>query len=132
MGSMMGRSDGLPGFLAWLQAAPPGTTIPAAWLAEALAEAASAPLGATADPIQITWRERLWLVPKETRLGVREVAEAIGRPISWVYRRTGDKSDKAPLPHRKLDGELVFTAGEIRTWIERYEVIVVAPLRNSA
>ena len=128
----MGRSDGLPGLLAWLEAAPPGTTITAASLVEALAEMATEAPMAPPEPLQHTWRERLWLVPAETRLGVREVAEALGRPASWVYRRTSVKSEKAPLPHRKLDGELVFTAGELRAWVERHEAVVVPGLRKSA
>jgi len=68
-------------------------------------EALLAPLAAEeppvrlADPTPETWRERLWRVPAETRLGVREFAEAMGRPKSWVYRRTSERSEKAPLPH---------------------------------
>lgn len=129
-GRSVGRSEGLAGLLAWLQAAPPGTTIPAASLAELLANLPAAAPRSTPEPLQHTWREKLWLVPAETRLGVREVAEAIGRPVSWVYRRTSEKSDKAPLPFRKLDGELVFTAGEVRAWVESHETVVVPALRR--
>ena len=128
----MGRSNPLADLLAWLQAAPPGTTIPAASLAETLARLPSSEPTASPEPLSLTWRERLWLVPAETRLGVREVAEAIGRTPSWVYRRTSEKSEKAPLPHRKLDGELVFTAGELRAWVEGHETVVVPALRKSA
>ncbi len=79
---------------------------------------APAPTNGTAPA---DWRECLWTCPEETRLGVREVAEALGRTKSWVYRRTGERSAKARLPHRKLDGELVFTAGELRKWIHGHE-----------
>ena len=51
--------------------------------------------------------------PAEARLGVPEVAEALTRPWSFVYVRAGEKA-KAPIPHRKLEGILVFTAGELR------------------
>jgi hypothetical protein len=138
-GKAMGRSDPLADLLAWLRAAPPGTTIPAASLAETLANVArmaggapEAPPEAPPEDLRLTWREKLWLVPAETRLGVRETAEAIGRPRSWVYRRTAEKSAKALLPHRKLDGELVFTAGELRVWVEGHETVVVPALRRSA
>ena len=72
------------------------------------------------SPIELTWRERLWLVPAETRLGVAELCEALDRSQSWAYRRTGPKADE-PLPHRLLDGQLVFVAGEIRHWIREHE-----------
>ena len=71
-------------------------------------------------PLEMTWRERLWLVPAETRLGVHEVCEALDRSQSWAYRRTGAKAED-PLPHRLMDGQLVFTAGELRTWIRQHE-----------
>ena len=69
-----------------------------------------------------SWRERLWDVPADTRLGVEEVAEAVGRSKSWVYRHTSEKSGLPQLPHRKLDGVLEFPAGELRTWIQRHEM----------
>ena len=72
------------------------------------------------SPIEMSWRERLWLVPAETRLGVTELCEALGRSQSWAYRRTGAKAED-PLPHRIMDGQLVFTVGELRTWIRQHE-----------
>jgi hypothetical protein len=109
---------------------PPGTMIPAAWAAEVLASLPAEAPNASAEPIPQTWRERLWLVPGGTRLGAREAAEAVGRPVSWVYRRTGAKSQKAPLPCRRLDGELVFTAGELRAWMDSHETVVAPLLRK--
>ena len=84
---------------------------------------------ANLDPIDMTtWRERLWVVPGETRLGVHEVCEALGRSASWLYRHTSPKalakSDVAPIPHRKLEGELTFLAGELRTWVRQNEASV--------
>ena len=78
---------------------------------------------------QETWRERLWLVPAETRLGVREVAEALGRSTSWLYKRTQLKAED-PIPHGRLDGELVFKVGEVRAWIRQREDILVAGLMD--
>ena len=108
---------------AWAMAAPQGTTIPVTTLAELLGdlEEAEAPV-VTVEPTNAgwTWRERLWEVPAETRLGVAELSEALGRPRSYIYARTGPKTD-APIPHRKLDGTLLFTAGEVRAWIRERE-----------
>jgi len=72
----------------------------------------------TTAPLVLTWRERLWLVPAETRLGVREVSEALGRSRSWLYKHI------ATVPHRKLDAELTFLAGELRAWIRDAEETV--------
>jgi predicted DNA-binding transcriptional regulator AlpA len=74
------------------------------------------------------WTVRLWTCPFETRLGVRELAEAVNRPRSWVYRHTSLGGDLAPIPHRRLDGLLVFVAGEIREWLEANEEVKVSPL----
>ena len=72
------------------------------------------------DPLGSSWREKLWHVAAETRLGMAELCEALGRSRSWAYRRTGAKAED-PLPHRLMDGQLVFTAGELRTWIRQHE-----------
>ena len=59
------------------------------------------------------------------------MAEALDRAKSWVYART-QKSAEQPIPHRKHDGVLVFTAGELRTWIrDREEEIVGAPMESA-
>ena len=78
-----------------------------------------------------TWREKLWIVPAETRLGTAELAEALGKPKSWIYARTqADAED--PLPHRKLDSALTFTVGEVRAWIrEREDVLVAGPMEST-
>lgn len=127
----------LRAFREWLRLAPPATLVPAADVLAALeqheqdAPAVDEPTAdATGAPaLPASWRERLWLVPAETRLGVVEVAEALGRPRSWVYRRTGPAAETAgvtPLPCRRLDGELVFVAAELRAWIAAHEVTVHA------
>lgn len=75
-----------------------------------------------------SWRERLWTCPPETRLGITEVCEALGWPKDRVYKHTSARSGRSQLPHRKLDGALVFEAGELREWLrEHEEVIVGAP-----
>ena len=128
MGSRVGRSEAprsLEEVLEWLDRAPPGTAVDAAVMRE-LIEGATGPIPprietTNAEP---TWRERLWTAPPETRIGVKELAEALGRPKSWVYRRTGKNAEKAPLPHRKLDGELVFVVAEIRAWLVEHETTI--------
>lgn len=109
----------------WAQDAPPGTSIPAAALVEVLDELEEASPGPAelTDVEPASWRQRIWTVAADTRLGVVEVAEALGRPKSYVYARTGERADD-PLPCRKLDGTLVFLAGELRAWIEEREEIV--------
>ncbi|MDB4875728.1 MAG: hypothetical protein JWM41_2174 [Gemmatimonadetes bacterium] len=130
MGSNSGRTstpNSLPALIEWLGAALPGTKLDAAALHAQLVEITPT-LADPAIPIAAetpaTWRERLWVAPAETRLGVRELAEAIGRPLSWCYRHTSTKTGVALLPYRKLDGELVFVASEIRTWIAEHEEII--------
>lgn len=88
-------------------------------------EAAS---GLSLDDPAPSWRERLWLVPPETRLGGREVVEATGRSRDWVYRHTAAGGATRRLPHRKLEGELVFTVGELRDWIRGTEVTISSPV----
>jgi hypothetical protein len=114
-----------------VDALPPegAVTLPAATLREWLVN--DKPL--VIEPVveSQSWRERLWTVPPETRLGVREVAEAVDRSRDWVYRavsgKGATKAGRDRLPCQKLDGELVFTAGAVRTWIQRSELIVNPP-----
>ena len=90
----------IPDLLAWLEAAPAGTAVPAVSVAAALREAGTEPAVAAVVPEQpAKWSMLLWRVPAETRLGPAEVLEAVGRPKSWLYRHTSAKaalSDKKP------------------------------------
>ena len=87
---------------------------------------AALPVPDEAAPAACAWPSRLWTVPAETRLGVRELAEAVGRPRSWVYRHTAPAGDLAPIPHRRLDGLLSFVAGEVRDWLRANEEVKAA------
>ncbi len=119
----------------WAEAAPRGATVPVASLAELLADLEAE--GARSTPVEPskpaqTWRERLWTVPAETRLGVHELAEALSKPKSWIYRRTGPQST-ARLPHRKQGSELVFVTGEVRHWLRSHEdVIEAGPMESTS
>lgn len=76
------------------------------------------------DREALTWRERLWSVPADTRLNVRELAEALGQSVSWVYKHTSPRSGQVLLPHRQLtNGKLAFLAGEIRSWLTETEAV---------
>ena len=112
-------------FRVWLETlAEASAVLPAAEVLDRLPEAEEQESQqAESSPIELTWRERLWLVPAETRMGIGELCEALNRSQSWAYRRTGPSADD-PLPHRLLDGQLVFVAGEIRTWIRQNEVSI--------
>ena len=68
-------------------------------------------------------REKQLPVDDAVRL-TREAAEALGRPRSYVYARTASGAER-PIPHRKMDGTLWFTAGERRHWIRETEVDVI-------
>jgi hypothetical protein len=115
---------------AWCERAPAGTHLDVQVVADVLNSAVDPEAGEPSHEVTTpsdswTWRERLWTVPAETRLGVAEVAEALGRGRPFVYARTGAKAEK-PIPHRKLDGTLLFTAGELRAWIRDREAVLVA------
>lgn len=107
----------------WASEAPEGTTLPAAALVELLdgLEDPVPELIQVEDSEPRSWRSRLWEVPAETRLGVEDVAEAVGRSSHWVYRATSRGED--PLPSRKLGGRLAVTAGELRAWIRDHEEV---------
>ena len=113
----------------WLRQAPPGTMVPAAEIAQLLTDAETAE-EQPENAALVTWRERLWTCPPNTRLGTAEILEALGRSESWLYRHTGPKAKYARIPCRRLDGELVFVAGEVRVWLTEQEE-VLEPGRTS-
>jgi predicted DNA-binding transcriptional regulator AlpA len=112
----------------WLEQAPPDTQLSARAVLGLIREAVpSADVdNAPSEPPTATWRERLWTAPAETRLGMEELSEAIGRPKSWIYKRTSQKGEFEHIPHRRLDGVLMFLVGEVRQWLTQHEHTVVA------
>ena len=116
---MMGTSE----LVRWLRQAPAGTLVQAAEIAQLLTDAETVEEQPD-NAVLVTWRERLWTCPPDTRLGRAELLEALGRSISWLYRHTGPKAKYARIPCRKLDNELVFVAGEVRTWLSEQEEIL--------
>ena len=112
----------------WAASAPSGTLVSVeslrAVLGELEPEREPEPV-TTAPP---TWRVLLWTVEPETRIGRDELLEAVGRPQSWLYRHTGPAATDR-IPHRRLDGQLVFVVGEMRRWLrEREEIIEAGPI----
>jgi len=98
-------------------------------LADALDVMATQPTPAAPPAMlsaEVSWRERLWTCDPQVRIGVPELSEGVDRPKSWVYRAVRGNGTCPPLPHRRLDGQLVFLAGEVRTWITEHEETVVA------
>lgn len=116
------------GLIGALESMPEGT-VPAATLADTRRSLPRAPavVPQVCDTAP-TWREKIWTVPAETRLGVREVAEALGRSKDFVYRHTAPNGSGLRIPHRKLDGALVFVAHELRGWVEQSEVVISSPV----
>jgi predicted DNA-binding transcriptional regulator AlpA len=108
-----------------LEQLPAGAMLPVAWILERLDPEPAAP--PAADPEPASWREKLWTAPAETRIGVRELVEATGRSRDWAYRATSPKAGDDRIPHRKLDGELVFIVGELREWIRGREDVIHVP-----
>lgn len=109
---------------------PATAQVPVGWVREQLQDAgAEVSDGGAPDPAgaAATWREKLWTVPDETRLGTLELAEALGRPESWVHRHCSKASGYELLPHAKLDGARVFKAGEIRAWLKEHEEVIAKP-----
>lgn len=119
----------------WCSRAPQGTRLEARAFGEALehvmddddASRAKEPSDPRPED-HLTWREKLWRVPGETRINVEQLAEALDRPTSFIYKRTASDD----IPHRKLFGVLAFRVGEIRTWIrENEEVHASAPMSST-
>ena len=114
----------------WVATSPPGTMVSTEALAEMLdvLDAEPAPEMAKDTSSPLPWTLLLWQADPETRIGRDELLEAIGRSESWLYRHTGPKA-KHRIPHRKLDGELIFLVGEVRRWLrDREEIIVAGPI----
>ena len=105
------------GLRAWLAATPPGASVVLSGeQARALAQAPS--------PEPISWRERIWTAGAATELSIYEAAEAVGRSVAWIHRRSGaaarrPTSDVTPIPCVRRDGRLVFIVGELRDFLRR-------------
>jgi len=114
----------------WLAATPPGASVLlSAEQARALAAPPSLPdappaaVAGSPSPDLRSWRERLWVVPAETLLTSAEAAEALGLSRDAIHRRTARKRSAtlSYLPHQRVDGLLLFRAGELRAWVEQFE-----------
>jgi predicted DNA-binding transcriptional regulator AlpA len=115
----------------WLNDFPKGTLLTVDAIRDLVAQIPGGPpLIAVEDTTHtMTWRERLWTVPQDTRIGSVELAQALGKSRSWVYHRTQVHSAHIPLPHRRIDnGQLEFVVREIRLWLTQVDVVCTPEL----
>jgi len=67
-----------------------------------------------------------WTLPPETRVTVAQLAEMLGRPKSFIYRHIKPRNGCEPIPHRKLDGQIVVVLSQAREWVRRHEILGAA------
>jgi predicted DNA-binding transcriptional regulator AlpA len=125
----MNRFGTLEDLVAWLRDAPTGTQLDASTFAEALEDLAAQepkdePESRLEAPVEWGWPERLWIIPAERRLGVKEACQALEKSRTWLYAHMSEGQGRDRIPHRKLDGQVLFTAGELRAWIRDQEETV--------
>lgn len=125
------RFESLEQLVRWCQLAPEETRLNVrrvGKLIQYLKEFESVPLDGRTDGsgdregeemVPKSWHERIWTAHSDIRLDVEQVAEAVNRPKSYIYKQVSEGN----IPHRKDGGVLVFRVGEIRQWIEDREVI---------
>ena len=63
--------------------------------------------------------EQLQLFFSSRYLNIEQVAEVIGVPKSFIYRRTARGHDD-PIPHYRLGGHLRFRLDDVEAWIEKH------------
>jgi excisionase family DNA binding protein len=63
--------------------------------------------------------EQLQLFLSSRYLNIEQVAEIIGLPKSFIYRRIARGHDD-PIPHYRLGGHLRFKLDDVEEWIERH------------
>jgi excisionase family DNA binding protein len=68
---------------------------------------------------QSTGSEQLELPFPTPYLTIDQVADLIGVPKSFIYRRTA-RGHGDPIPHYRLGGHLRFKLDDVEEWIERH------------
>jgi excisionase family DNA binding protein len=63
--------------------------------------------------------EQLQLFFSSRYINIEQVAEIMGVPKSFIYRRTARGHDD-PIPHYRLGGHLRFKLDDVEEWIERH------------
>jgi predicted DNA-binding transcriptional regulator AlpA len=104
-----------------LRELPPDALLPVGWLLSQLDDVGDVTAAPTADTSE-DWRSRVWTCADDTLLGVAEIADAVGRSTSWVYRRTGPRGREPRLPMQRVAGNVVMRADSLRQWIRRQMV----------
>ena len=101
----------------WLEECPPGTLVRAGEILARL-DASDVPNGihddlTTYGKVGTTAAERLWSCPDQTRYTVTELAAALNRPKSYIYKHTANRT----IPFTKIDGQNTFIVSEVRRWV---------------
>jgi len=94
---------------------PDGAMLPAGELREWLRDVP--PTRAPAEASGMTWLEKLWTVPPDTRLNTAQAAEALGKSKNWLRERLEE------IPHVRFAGENQFKVGDLRQWLTTNEQI---------
>jgi len=84
----------------------------------ALRETPDAPVTISLGPIAVPWNALVWQVSPETRLSVRQAAEALNLTRAAIYTLVAS----GKLPRVKLGGRLSFTAAMLRSYVTENEV----------
>jgi excisionase family DNA binding protein len=63
--------------------------------------------------------EQLQLFFSSRYLNIEQVAEILGVPKSFIYRRTA-RGHRDPIPHYRLGGHLRFKLDDIEQWMEAH------------
>jgi excisionase family DNA binding protein len=63
--------------------------------------------------------EQLQLFFSSRYLSIDQVAEILGVPKSFIYRRTARGHDD-PIPHYRLGGHVRFKLDDVEDWIEKH------------
>lgn len=66
--------------------------------------------------------EQQELFPETRYLTAQEVADLLGVPKSFVYRRTA-RGHPDPIAHYRFGGHLRFQAADVEEWIARHRVV---------
>jgi len=83
--------------------------------------------------------EQLQLFFSSRYLNIEQVADILGVPKSFIYRRTARGHDD-PIPHYRIGGHLRFKLDDVEEWIETHRnepaqqspTAIVAAMREAA
>ena len=59
-------------------------------------------------------------------LTVKEAANLLHVPVSWVYRKTSERK----IPHRKIGKHIRFSTGDLLAWLDSKKIPFETKLRD--